>query len=75
MAQITFKEALDKSIEEQPEMGTYIHFCRVLCESDASKSEIIKLFEDYMPDDEYDIFDKRQLIAYLAKIAKNGVKK
>lgn len=65
-----FVELLNKSIAEQPDMGTYIHLCRVLQESGCSRREIISLFNSYMPEEEYDKPEKGELIDYLVSIAK-----
>jgi hypothetical protein len=70
MTGITFKEHLDKSIAEQPELGTYIHFCRVLGESFCERDEIENLFDRYMPKDEYDKPERTELVDYLFKISK-----
>jgi hypothetical protein len=69
MTKKKFKDFLDESIVDKPEWGTYIHFCRVLGESQSSRSEITKLFNKYMPEDEYDKPEKVELIDYLYKIA------
>ncbi len=64
-----FKEALQESIKDKPEWGTYIHFCIILSESGVKKTEITKLFNKFMPKDEYDRSEKGELIDYLIKIA------
>jgi hypothetical protein len=70
---ITFKQALEKEKLLHPEYNSYIHICRVLQESGASRTEITKLFNKYMPEDEYDKPEKGELIDYLVLIAKPGI--
>ncbi len=64
-----FKEALQESLKDEPGWGTYIHFCRVLSESGVKRTEITRLFNKFMPKEEYDKEEKRELIDYLVKIA------
>lgn len=68
---LTFKQALDKSIDSEPGWGMYIHFCSILQESGASRNEIIKYFNKYMPEDEFDSHEKKELIDYLVLISKD----
>lgn len=68
-----FKDFLDESLQTKPEWGTYIHFCRVLNGSGASRTEILRFFNKYMPEDEYDKEEKKELIDYLVKIAEEGL--
>ncbi len=67
---MTFKQALDKSLEKNPGWGMYIHLCSVLQESGASRNEIIKYFNKYMPKDEFEKSETKELVDYLVKIAK-----
>lgn len=69
---MTFKQALDKSIEKNPCWGMYIHLCDILQESGASRNEILKHFNKYMPEDEYDKEEKKELIDYLVLISKDN---
>lgn len=69
MAKMTFIKALEMSKDKQPGWGTYIHFCKVLQESGCKRAEILKLFNKYMPEDEYDKSEKTELIDYLVKIS------
>lgn len=70
MSAKTFKLALKEEKELHPEWGTYISMCRVLQESGCSRQEVTKLFNDFLPKQEYDIEEKEELIDYLVKIAK-----
>lgn len=65
----TFKQFLDESIKKNPELGTYIHFCKVLSGSGATREEITEYFNVHMPKDEYDKSEKTQLIDYLISIS------
>lgn len=69
---MTFKQALDKSIEKNPCWGMYIHLCDILQEYGASRNEILKHFNKYMPEDEYDKEEKKELIDYLILISKDN---
>lgn len=66
---ISFDEALKKSKEEDNNMATYIHLCRVLSESGYDRKHITSLFNKYMPKDEYDSEEKDELLDYLVKIS------
>lgn len=69
----TFKAFLDESIEKEPYLGTYIHFCKVLSGSGTSETEILRLFNKYMPEDEYDKPEKKELLDFLYKVAHDKV--
>ena len=66
-----FEKFLLKSKEENPSWVTYIHLCRILQESGISKAEILKIFNEFMPKDEYDEKEKVELLDYLLKISKS----
>lgn len=70
MAKLTFKQALERSQKDNPSWGMYIHICNVLQESGCKRAEILKLFNKYMPKDEYDKPEKGELIDYLVLISK-----
>lgn len=66
---MTQKEAFAKSMAQNPGWGTYIHLCGVFQESGATRKEILKAFNYYMPPEEYDPGEKGELIDYLVKIS------
>lgn len=70
MARMTFKKALEISIDKQPGWGMYIHLCSILQESDCSRREILAIFNKYMPKEEYVSAEKTELIDYLVLISK-----
>lgn len=67
---MTFKQALDKSIEKNPSWGMYIHLCNVLQESGASRTECRNYFTKYMPKDEFLKSEVNEMIDYLFTISK-----
>lgn len=67
---LTFKQALDKDIEKNTYVGMYIHLCSVLQESGASKNEVSKYFDKYMPPEEYEKKERNEMVDYLFKISK-----
>ena len=69
----TFKVFLQESIEKEPHLGTYIHFCKVLSGSGASMTEITRLFNKYMPEDEYDKPEKKELLDFLYRVAHDQI--
>lgn len=66
---MTQAEAFKRSMEANPGWGTYIHLCEVFKESGAKRKEILKAFNYYMPEEEYDKGEKGELIDYLEKIS------
>lgn len=56
---------VELSRETQPLWGTYIHICRSVRGSGASRQEILNLFNKLMGEDEYDKSEKKELIDYL----------
>lgn len=70
MVKNTFKQFMDKSIAEKPEWGIYIHLCRVLQASTASRQEITEIFNKYMAKDKFLKSEKKELINYLLILSK-----
>lgn len=63
------EELFRNSQEIHPEWGSYIHLCVIINGTGASITEVTKLFNKLMPEDEYDKPEKGELIDYLVKIA------
>lgn len=74
MAKLTFKKAFEMSKDKNPGWGTYIHICNILQESGCKRTEILKIFNQYMPKDEYDKPEKGEYIDNLVKISNPIVK-
>ena len=53
------------SVSVNPELGTFIHICRSVRESGLTRRQILKLFNEFMADCEYDKEDKGELVDYL----------
>lgn len=53
------------SVSTHPENGTYIHLCYAIRNSNTSRRNILKLFNEFMGEEEYDSSDKSELIDYL----------
>lgn len=66
---MTFKAALEREQERNPNVGMYIHLCHILQESGCKRPEILKIFNKYMPKDEYLKSERKELIDYLVKIS------
>ena len=66
---MTFKAALEREKEKNPDVGMYIHLCYILQESGCKRPEILKIFNKYMPKDEFFPEERKELIDYLVKIA------
>lgn len=69
---MTFKQAFDKSVEKNPGWGTYIHLCDILQESGSSRNEILKIWNKYMPEDEFFPNEKTEMVDYLVLISKSN---
>lgn len=59
------------SVGIHPENGTYIHLCQVVRGSGVSRRTILKLFSEFMGDEEYDKDEKSELIDYLELQSRN----
>lgn len=66
---LTFKQALDRSIAKEPDTAMFIHLYNVLQESGASRTEITKYFNKYMPKDDFDKDERKELIDNLVRIS------
>lgn len=64
-----YSQKLQRSITEQPEAAMYILLCGVFKSSGANKTEITRLFREYMPKDDFDKEEQKELIDYLYKKA------
>lgn len=53
------------SVSVNPELGTYIHICRSIRNSGLTRRQILKFFNEFMGDEEYDKSEKGELIDYL----------
>ena len=51
---MTFKKALEREQEKNPNVGMYIHLCHILQESGCKRAEILKIFNKYMPKEEFE---------------------
>ena len=70
---MTFKQALDRELDKNPCTGMYIHLCHILQESSCKRAEILKIFNKYMPKDEFDKSERGEMIDYLVKISKPDI--
>ena len=66
---MTFKQALDREIDRNPDVGMYIHLCHILQESGETRGGILKIWNKYMPKDEFLASEKSEMVDYLVKIA------
>lgn len=53
--------------EVHPELGTYIHLCRAVRGTGTKRAQLFKLFNQLMPEEEYDKSEKVELVDYLEK--------
>ena len=53
------------SASTNPELGTYIHICRSIRDSNLPRRNILKLFNEFMADYEYEKDEKGELVDYL----------
>lgn len=53
------------SQEKNPELGDYLHLCKAVRSSGASRQEITILFEKFIPKEDFLKSEKIELIEYL----------
>lgn len=70
---MTFKQALDRELEKNPNVGMYIHLCHILQESDSTRAECLKIFNKYMPKEDFLKGERGEMVDYLFKISKPGL--
>lgn len=57
------------SQEKNPELGMYVHICKVINKSKLPRKDLLKVFNKMMKQDEYDRSERIELINYLETIA------
>jgi hypothetical protein len=65
----SYFKLIEISQEKNPELGMYVHICKVINKSKLPRRDLLKIFNKVMPKDEFDRSERVELINYLETLA------